>query len=105
MLVNTKNLEIALRSERKKFKSETTILEEVKAILLENEQQRDTIKEKLQVKSSTKRNDFVFDLLETDKIFHIQEIKNVCIDYRLRFSISGKKTQYQAQRIQNYRSK
>ena len=85
MLVNTTNLEIALRSERKKFKAETTILEEVKAILLENEQQRDTIKEKLQVKSSTKRNDFVFDLLETDKIFHIQEIKNVCIDYRLRF--------------------
>jgi len=85
MLVNTKNLEIALRSERKKFKSETTILEEVKAILLENEQRRNTIKEKLQVKSSTKQNDFVFDLLETDKIFHIQEIKNVCIDYRLRF--------------------
>lgn len=85
MLVNTTNLEIALRSERKKFKSETAVLEEVKAILLENEKQRNTIKQKLQEKSSTKLNHFVFDLLETDKIFHIQEIKNVCIDYRLRF--------------------
>ena len=85
MLVNTKNLETALRSERKKFNSETVILEEVKAILQENEKQRVAIREKLQVESSTKQNNFVFDLLETDKIFHIQEIKNVCIDYRLRF--------------------
>lgn len=85
MLVNTKNLEIALRSERSKFKSEDTILAEVKAILLKNEEQRNTIKEKLQTKSSTKPNEFVFDLVETDKIFHIQEIKNVCIDFRLRF--------------------
>ena len=30
-------------------------------------------------------NDFDFDLLETDNIFHIDQIKKVCIDYRLRF--------------------
>ncbi|KAB1157697.1 hypothetical protein [Flavobacterium luteum] len=85
MLVNTKNLEIALRSERSKFKSENDILDDVKAILLENEELRKVIKHELQTKSSTNQNDFVFDLIETDKIFHIQEIKNVCIDYRLRF--------------------
>ena len=85
MLVNTKNLEVVLRTERKKLKSEHTILAEVKAILVENEQHRNLIKQQLQEKSSTKSNQFVFDLLETDKIFNIQEIKNVCIDYRLRF--------------------
>ena len=85
MLVNTKNLEIALRLERKKFKSESIILAEVKAILLENEKLRNAIKMQLQTESSTKPNEFVFDLIETDKIFHIKEIKNVCIDYRLRF--------------------
>ena len=85
MLINTKNLEIALRLERKKFKSESIISAEVKAILLENEKLRNAIKKQLQTESSTKQNDFVFDLVERDKIFHIQEIKNVCIDYRLRF--------------------
>ncbi|MEO0901216.1 MAG: hypothetical protein AAFY00_04060, partial [Bacteroidota bacterium] len=30
-------------------------------------------------------NDFVFDLLETDRIYHIDQIKKICIDYRLRF--------------------
>ncbi len=30
-------------------------------------------------------NDFDFDLLETHRIFHIEQIRDVCIDYRLRF--------------------
>jgi len=30
-------------------------------------------------------NVFDFDQLETDKIFHLVQIKKVCIDYRLRF--------------------
>lgn len=85
MLVNTTNLEVALRLERKKSKSESTILDEVKAVLLENEQKRNLIKNQLQSKSSTKSNQFDFDLLETDEIFHITTIKNVCVDYRLRF--------------------
>ena len=85
MLVNAKNLEIILRKERKKLKSESTVLTEVKAILLENEVHRNLVMHQLHEKSSTKSNEFVFDLLETDKIFNIREIKNVCIDYRLRF--------------------
>jgi hypothetical protein len=85
MLVNTKNLEVALRLERKKHKSKNTILDEVKEFLLENEQQRNLVKNQLQSESSTKSNQFEFDLLETDEIFHISTIKNVCIDYRLRF--------------------
>ena len=33
----------------------------------------------------SKNNQFDFDQLDTENIFHIDEIKNVCIDYRLRF--------------------
>ncbi|NBU80888.1 MAG: hypothetical protein EBS55_04490, partial [Flavobacteriaceae bacterium] len=36
-------------------------------------------------KSSTKSNILDIDLLETDKIFHLEQIKTICIDYRLRF--------------------
>ncbi len=85
MLVNTTNLEVALRLERKKSKSENTILDDVKDFLLENEQERNLVKNQLKSESSTKSNQFEFDLLETDEIFHISTIKNVCIDYRLRF--------------------
>ncbi len=85
MLMNKKTLVDELLQDRKKFISELQLLEEVKAILENNELERQEIKEKLKTKSSTNVNKFEFDLLETDKIFHINQIKKVCIDYRLRF--------------------
>ena len=33
----------------------------------------------------TSINHFDFDLLETDRIYHIDQIREICIDYRLRF--------------------
>ncbi len=85
MLMNKKTLVDELLQDRKKFISELQLLEEVKAILENNELERQEIKDKLKTKSSTNVNEFEFDLLETDKIFHINQIKKVCIDYRLRF--------------------
>jgi hypothetical protein len=85
MLKNKITLEQELLAERSKFKSETTILEEVSHILNENEDARDQIKNALSSKTSTESNDFNFDLLETDKIFHLVQIRSVCVDYRLRF--------------------
>lgn len=85
MLKNRNNLENELLVARDKFKSEATILEEVLAILNENEMARNRIKNVLQEKSSTESNDFDFNLLETDKIFHLVQIRSVCVDYRLRF--------------------
>ena len=35
--------------------------------------------------SKTKLNQFNIDDLERDRIFHVQDIKKTCIDYRLRF--------------------
>ncbi len=85
MLKNKITLEQELLAERSKFKSETAILEEVLHILNENEAVRENIKSALNEKSSTEANDFNFDLLETDKIFHLVQIRSVCVNYRLRF--------------------
>lgn len=85
MLKNRNNLENELLVARGKFKSEATILEEVLAILNNNEMARNRIKNVLQEKSSTESNDLNLDLLETDKIFHLVQIRSVCVDYRLRF--------------------
>ena len=85
MLLNKLNIEKKLLSERRKFKLETTILEEVKALFSKNEADRGKIVNSLKKKSSTKPNQLEFDLLQTDKIFHLEQIKTICIDYRLRF--------------------
>jgi hypothetical protein len=85
MFVNKLNLEESLLSRRKKFKSEAAILLEVKALFTENDIDRNLIATKLSQKSSTKPNQLQFDLLETNKIFHLEQIKTICIDYRLRF--------------------
>ena len=85
MLVNKLNLEQELLSKRKKFKSEAEIMAEVKSIFIENDLARQKIYHKLEQQSSTKSNQLKFDLLETDKIFHLEQIKTICIDYRLRF--------------------
>ena len=78
-------LERELLSERNKFKNETDILNEVKAIFTQNDSNREQITDKLKQESSTKSNQFVFDLLQTDKIFHLDQIKTICIDHRCVF--------------------
>ena len=85
MLANTVNLEKEMLQQRRKFKSESEILAEIQAIFVENENERNSIVTKLRVKSSTKVNHLQLDLLETDKIFHVDQIRQICVDYRLRF--------------------
>lgn len=85
MLLNKTNLETELLFERKKFLVENDILSEVRQLLDENASHREGISQTLSEKSSTNQNNFNFDLLATDKIFHLDQIKKVSIDYRLRF--------------------
>lgn len=85
MLLNKTNLETELLSERKKFIVENDILNDVRLILSQNEDRRKEISNTISEKSSTNANNFDFDLLATEKIFHLEQIKKVCIDYRLRF--------------------
>lgn len=85
MANNIKNLEAALFTNRNKFQSETDIIQEVRAILNDNEESRQRIKSEIESANEVNANAFIFDHLETDKIFHLNQIRNVCIDYRLRF--------------------
>ncbi len=85
MLANKGIIENELLQKRNHFKTEAAILEEVSRILNQNEHARDAIKETLHAKSSTDSNDFNPDLLQTDKIYHLTQIRSVCINYRLRF--------------------
>jgi hypothetical protein len=85
MAMNTIDLQQKLIENRNKNISEEVLLAEVRTILNEDALIRESVKEKLNNQSSTKMNHFEFDLLETDKIFHLSQIKNICIDYRLRF--------------------
>jgi hypothetical protein len=61
-------------------------LHEVKAILSKVDDDNSRIAKNLvNSQSGSSVNSFTFDLLDSDKIFHIDQIKNLCIDYRLRF--------------------
>lgn len=65
--------------------SEIDILNEAERIFSENEKHRNEILNELKQNQKESNNDFDFDLLESDRIFHITDIQKICYDYRLRF--------------------
>ena len=85
MLLKKTNIHEVLVSEHKKSGSFTDQLVSVRLLLADDENRRTAIRKKLRSKSDVTENAFIFDLLETDRIFHIEQIKATCIDYRLRF--------------------
>lgn len=85
MLLKRENLVNALSKIKRDSFGEDVILNSVKSILDENELKRNTIKNNLKEKSSTISNDFKFDLLESENIYHVVHIKALCVNYRLRF--------------------
>ena len=85
MLKNKRIIETELLIERNKFMSESAVLDEISDILNQNQIERDTIHQTIQERSSTDSNNFNIDLLEKDKIYHLTQIRSVCIKYRLRF--------------------
>ncbi|MBO0341192.1 hypothetical protein [Flagellimonas profundi] len=85
MILKGTNIEHKLQNIREKKGSHEKILAEVQQILQEDALKESKISDQLNSKNNTRSNEFDFDLLETDKIFHIDQIKDICIDYRLRF--------------------
>ena len=69
----------------KTISRENDILEQVHHILDASIHSTDTITQRITTSDGRKVNHFVFDELETSRIFHIDQIKTICIDYRLRF--------------------
>ncbi|MXN91099.1 hypothetical protein GR160_07635 [Flavobacterium sp. Sd200] len=88
MLWKQKTLQQELLDNRRKTISESALIDEVRAILLADELERNDIVNRIGNANPTAENQFNFDLLETERIFHIEQIKNICIDYRLRFLAS-----------------
>lgn len=62
-----------------------SILDEVKAILEADDRHQERVETELSSGSNFDSNDFDIDQLESHRIFHIDAIKDICIDYRLRF--------------------
>ena len=81
----TKTLTEALLHDRQKAIDEVTVIDAVKSILAKADAERLVIQNELETNNPVNTNAFVFNLLETGSIFHLDQIKNICIDYRLRF--------------------
>lgn len=71
---------------RNKRISQKNLLDEVQRIFEEESQKDRLIMDNLNDNSEVEEsNNFNFDLLEGDHIYHLSDIERICIDYRLRF--------------------
>jgi hypothetical protein len=70
---------------RNKRIPEAALMDEVQKILEEESAKDEKILNALQENCEDESNHFYFDLLSTNKIFHISDIEKICITYRLRF--------------------
>nr|WP_299068725.1 hypothetical protein [uncultured Allomuricauda sp.] len=85
MLFKNTNIERELSSLRNKSLNENRILRDVHHILEEDNAKEIKINKQLGSKNSPHTNNFDFELLETKRIYHLDQIKEICINYRLRF--------------------
>lgn len=85
MLLKRTNLEEALGRVKMKDVDDIVIQKEIEGIFIAEEQQDAKIGQRLKEENACKLNALDFDLLESKKIYHIRHIKEICIDYRLRF--------------------
>lgn len=79
------DVEKELLKYRNKRVGEEAIMDEVLRIFSNNELERTEIISALTQKTDETKSNFNIDILETEKIFHIEDIKKLCITYRLRF--------------------
>ena len=79
------NVEDRLRKHRSKDISKSDLLAEVKNILDRDDHKEESVYNKLQSQGGFSQNSVNIDLLDTDRIYHVEHIKAICIDYRLRF--------------------
>lgn len=78
------NIKSRLDAVREKSGS-THVLAEIQELITNTNLQDQAIVNRIENSDGEIPNEFDFDLLETDKIYHISEIGKICIDYRLRF--------------------
>ncbi|MFD1095320.1 hypothetical protein [Salegentibacter chungangensis] len=79
------NVEKQLLKTRNKRISQENLLDQINDIFREQEISDVAIIENLTEGDAVESNNFNFDLLESERIFHLSDIEKICIDYRLRF--------------------
>ncbi|MDX1463762.1 MAG: hypothetical protein R3359_11945 [Marinirhabdus sp.] len=84
-MLSKTNLETQLRHQRDKRTYEDTLMEEVYSIFSQNQKERDGILTRINSAGPAEHNNFILDKLESEHIFHLEDIKELCITYRLRF--------------------
>ena len=90
MMIERINLQHQLEALRKKEENEEKLLEQVREILEKSGLQREEIEQRITSEGGeNSENNFDFDLLEPGNIFHLSQIKKICINYRLRFLSTG----------------
>ncbi len=85
MLLKRTNIEEKLQRLKDKTTTENDILNAVATILKNDDNEDQRVIDNINAPKSLGTNTFDFDLLETHNIYHIDQIKKICIDYRLRF--------------------
>ena len=81
----TVDIKQQLLKRRNKHVSPDDILKQVQDVLKQDAQHEANINKAILNSSTNNNNSFNIDLLERDNIFHIDDIKAICIRYRLRF--------------------
>ena len=79
------NLQNTLRKDRDKHISSEDLKDMIQAIFDQKEAIKSRVKSTLETPNNSYVNTLTFDALDLDKIFHIDSIKKLCINYRLRF--------------------
>ncbi len=85
MLLPRTNIEQKLSKLRSKEFDPTTWKTQIQEIFQRDEKHEEQIIQNLDAKPELVDNTFGFDQLETSKIYHLDQIQKICIDYRLRF--------------------
>lgn len=85
MLTTRTNIHQKLRHARDTEFPKQNILDQVQQIFDEDRFRESAIQLKLERRKSATENDFDIDQLESDRVFHLSQIKKICITYRLRF--------------------
>ncbi|MDT0607313.1 hypothetical protein [Croceitalea rosinachiae] len=85
MFLQKTNIERELSRVKSKSISTNTILNEVHQILEQETFKELDIEKRLSQKSKCLSNNFDLNLLETSRVFYIDQIEKICTDYRLRF--------------------
>ena len=85
MFLPKTDIENRLRSYRNRTVSEEVMMEEIQDALTHEPRELNRIKQEIHGGRGDDSNSFDIDLLEVDRIYHLDQIQKICIDFRLRF--------------------